>query len=242
MATATASSYSVLTLGEAGGSRGRARVRARRPDRSRHGRRGRVYVRRDLDINSFGVNAFYQAESGALVIGEHEEVGPGASGHEELYVVVEGGATFTVDGEEVDAPRGTAVFVRTRHEALGARDRGRHDRARRRRQARRGVEPEPRRVDGRLLGLYRDKDYEGALAMLRSALEAHPGNALILYNIACMEACLGHGEAALRAARRIGRRVAEVQAAGRRGRGLRRAARRPALPGARRRGGVSVRR
>ena len=31
--------------------------------------------------------------------------------HEELYVVVQGHATFTVDGEEVDAPAGTLVFV-----------------------------------------------------------------------------------------------------------------------------------
>ena len=46
-------------------------------------------------------------------------------------------------------------------------------------------------------GLYREKDYEGALAILLKALEAHPGNALILYNIACMESCLAHADAAL---------------------------------------------
>ena len=33
------------------------------------------------------------------------------SGHEELYLVVHGHATFTVDGEEVDAPAGTIVFL-----------------------------------------------------------------------------------------------------------------------------------
>lgn len=32
--------------------------------------------------------------------------------HEEVYVVIEGRATFTVDGEEVDAPAGTVIFVK----------------------------------------------------------------------------------------------------------------------------------
>jgi quercetin dioxygenase-like cupin family protein len=52
-----------------------------------------------------------QGQSGAFVVGEQDALGPGASGHEELYVVVAGACTFTVDGEDVDAPRGTAVFV-----------------------------------------------------------------------------------------------------------------------------------
>jgi hypothetical protein len=33
-------------------------------------------------------------------------------GHEELFAVTSGHAVFTVDGEEVDAPAGTLVFVR----------------------------------------------------------------------------------------------------------------------------------
>ena len=143
------------------------------------------------------MNAFYQAQSGAIVIGEHEEVGPGASGHEELYVVVEGAATFTVDGEETEAPRGTAIFVRpgTKRSARATEDGtivlvvgGTPGEA---------WTPSPGESMGGFFGRYRDKDYEGALAILRTALEAHPGNALILYNIACMEACLGNGEAAL---------------------------------------------
>ena len=35
----------------------------------------------------------------------------GAQRHEELYVVLAGRATFSVDGEDVDAPAGTLVFV-----------------------------------------------------------------------------------------------------------------------------------
>ena len=33
-------------------------------------------------------------------------------GHEELFAVMSGHAVFTVDGEDIDAPAGTLVFVR----------------------------------------------------------------------------------------------------------------------------------
>jgi hypothetical protein len=46
------------------------------------------------------------------VVGEHDEISLGASGQEELYLVVSGAATFNVDGERVDAPTGTLVSVR----------------------------------------------------------------------------------------------------------------------------------
>ena len=89
--TTTKTSYSVLSLDEAAAAaaeRGFGLDPAPGPEA---GRRGRVSVRRDLEIGSFGVNAFYQAKSGAPLVGEHDEVGPGASGHEELYVIVQGG-------------------------------------------------------------------------------------------------------------------------------------------------------
>jgi hypothetical protein len=194
MATATASSYSVISLGEA------AEAAAERgfglgPASPDDGRRGRVYVRRDFDITSFGVNAFYQGVSDAPVIGEHEERGPGASGHEELYVVVEGGATFTIDGAEVDAPAGTAVFVPagTKRSALAKEDGtivlvvgGTPGQA---------WSKSPGESMAGFFSAYREKDYAGALAILRKGLEEHPGNALMLYNVACMEACLGHTDA-----------------------------------------------
>jgi mannose-6-phosphate isomerase-like protein (cupin superfamily) len=43
------------------------------------------------------------------------------SGQEELYVVLDGNATFEVDGETVEAPTGTFVFVRpeSRRKATG---------------------------------------------------------------------------------------------------------------------------
>jgi hypothetical protein len=72
-------------------------------------KRGRAYpVREHMGIHSFGVNAFTPSEDGTL-INDHDEAG---SGQEELYIVLDGHATFEVDGETVDAPAGTMVYVR----------------------------------------------------------------------------------------------------------------------------------
>jgi mannose-6-phosphate isomerase-like protein (cupin superfamily) len=67
-----------------------------------------IPVREHLGIHAFGVNAFTAGEDGTLV-GEHDESGPG---QEELYIVLEGSATFEIDGEAVDAPEGTFIFIR----------------------------------------------------------------------------------------------------------------------------------
>jgi tetratricopeptide (TPR) repeat protein len=69
-------------------------------------------LRSTLGISSFGINAWRATEPGQQMIGDHDELGDGAGGHEELYLVVSGRATFTVDGETIDAPTGTIVFVR----------------------------------------------------------------------------------------------------------------------------------
>ena len=81
-------------------------------------RRGRdIPVREHLGIHAFGVNAFTPSDEGILV-SEHDEVG---SGQEELYIVLDGNATFELDGETVDAPAGTFVYVPpgTRRKATG---------------------------------------------------------------------------------------------------------------------------
>jgi Cupin domain len=81
-------------------------------------RRGRdIPVREHLGIRAFGVNAFTPGEDGTL-IGEHDEAG---TGQEELYLVLDGKATFEIDGETVDAPAGTFVFVppESRRKATG---------------------------------------------------------------------------------------------------------------------------
>jgi len=69
-------------------------------------------IRSVLGIESFGINAWRATEAGQQIIGEHDELGSGAGGHEELYFVLSGRATFTVDGERVDAPAGSILFVK----------------------------------------------------------------------------------------------------------------------------------
>ena len=65
-------------------------------------------VRRRFGIEAFGVNAYTATNAGDRVVEEHHE----RDGHEELYFVAEGSATFAVGDEEIDAPAGTFVFVR----------------------------------------------------------------------------------------------------------------------------------
>jgi quercetin dioxygenase-like cupin family protein len=66
-------------------------------------------IRRTLGVSAFGVNAWTASEDGGQIIEEHEEASGAA--HEELYIVVSGQATFTLDGEKVAAPAGTLVHV-----------------------------------------------------------------------------------------------------------------------------------
>src|SRR5215475_16032268 len=182
MAT-TETSYRVLSL----------------PQEAREGDDDRVFIRlrRTLDPGACGASASYQANTGEDVIGEHDELGPGADGHEELYVVVQGDATFTLDDDEIDAPHGTVVFVPpgTTRKAVAKSDEtivlavgGRRGEAYR-------LPPGAELFD--FFEHYNEKDWEGALAACHVALEKYPGNALILYNVACMQSMLGEGDEAI---------------------------------------------
>jgi quercetin dioxygenase-like cupin family protein len=64
-------------------------------------------LRRTLGIEAFGTNA-YVAGPGEDVIEEHSEEN---LGHEEIYVVLRGRATFTIDDTTHDAPAGTVVHL-----------------------------------------------------------------------------------------------------------------------------------
>jgi tetratricopeptide (TPR) repeat protein len=160
--------------------------------------RGYIRLRADLDIAAFGASAAYQKKAGEVLIREHDEVGPGSDGHEELYVVVQGSAKFTVDGDELDAPQGTAVFVRnpaSKRQAVAESDGtivlaigGRRGEAYR---------LSPGASLREFFRLHGEKDYEGAMTECEKALETYPGNALILYNIACLENLLGRPDDAL---------------------------------------------
>ena len=57
-------------------------------------------VRRRFGISAFGSNAYSAEKAGQRVIEEHSE----RDGHEEMYVVLRGRATFTLGDDELDAP------------------------------------------------------------------------------------------------------------------------------------------
>lgn len=64
-------------------------------------------VRRRLGIHAFGTNAYTAEKAGDRVVEEHHE----RDGHEELYFVARGRATFLLGDEEIDAPAGTFVHA-----------------------------------------------------------------------------------------------------------------------------------
>ena len=183
MATATAKAYDVVALDDI------------EPGPEHDGRVPRN-IRRHFDIQGFGVRA-NRAVGDGFVVGEHDELGVGATRQEELYLVLSGKATFNIDGEPVYAKAGTLVFVRdpavtrsaiakeegTTILAIG------------------GIPGEPFRlsVGEAMHGMwapYNEGDYQGALDALEPVAEERP-EALVLFNVACMEARLGRTDDAI---------------------------------------------
>jgi tetratricopeptide (TPR) repeat protein len=159
-------------------------------------------VRRTLGIRAFGINA-YAADAGHEVVETHDELGGGAGGHEELYVVVSGHARFTIDGEEVDAPAGTLVFLpepAARRGASAVQD-GTTVLA---------IGGEPGRPYAVSAWEHffvaehqsREGDHAAAVATVREALPEHDGNAALHYNLACFLARDGRLDDALAELRR----------------------------------------
>ena len=68
-------------------------------------------IRHHFGITAFGINVLTAEKPGDPVVEEHTEVDASGTQHEEIYFVFAGSATFTVDGETVDAPTGTFVCV-----------------------------------------------------------------------------------------------------------------------------------
>ncbi|TML08811.1 MAG: hypothetical protein E6G41_01355 [Actinobacteria bacterium] len=152
-------------------------------------------LRHTLGIRAFGMNAYTAAKAGDLVVEEHTEE---SMGHEEVYVVLAGRATFTLDGEEFDAPTGTVVHLAdpkvkrvaraaeagTRVLAVGGPPGA-------------AFEPSPWEPAFRAEALARASDPEGAVAIVREALAQYPDNPSMLYNAACFEALAGHHDDAI---------------------------------------------
>jgi len=148
-------------------------------------------IRRRFGITAFGTNA-YTAHAGQRLIEEHSE----QDGHQEMYVVLRGRATFLLGDDEVDALPGTIVFVRpgTRRGALAAED----GTAVLAVGAKPGVvfEPSPWE-DVFAANSYADAgDLEQARKLVDGALDKHPDVWQGHYNAACLEARLGDRERA----------------------------------------------
>jgi hypothetical protein len=155
-------------------------------------------VRLHFGIESFGVNAYSARDAGDHVIEEHDELGSGAGRHEELYFVVSGHAMFELAGEQVDAPAGTLVFVRD-------------PAVRRAATAKEGettvlvvgavsghaFEPSPWEAWLAAKPLLDSGHPEAGIDVFKEALERHPGNPNVLYNLACFEALAGRADDAL---------------------------------------------
>jgi hypothetical protein len=67
-------------------------------------------IRHHLGIGAFGAGSWH-GDAGVELIEAHTELDENTDGHEELYLVVSGSATFTVAGETLEAPAGTLVAV-----------------------------------------------------------------------------------------------------------------------------------
>jgi tetratricopeptide (TPR) repeat protein len=152
-------------------------------------------LRHTLGVEAFGINAYTAANAGDEVVEHHSET---KLGHQEIYVVVSGHATFHVDDEEVDAPVGTCVFLDDPRERRGAV----------------AVEPgttvlavggkpgEAFRVSAweyafRAIAAHRAGRSDEARAIMAESRVLYPDDSTTLYNAACFEALDGEHDAAL---------------------------------------------
>ena len=173
--------------------------------------RERLDVRGDLGISAFGINAVRIPGAGALVR-EHTEVAFGSSGQEELYIVLNGSATFVLDGEEVETAPGSLVYVRpeVRRSAVASDEGttllivgGTPGRA---------YEVPPAEA-AEAFAAYNAGDFETAVEKQRAAVKQVPENLIVLFNLACFEARAGKTDDAiqhLQAAVEADRGVAEL--------------------------------
>jgi tetratricopeptide (TPR) repeat protein len=160
-------------------------------------------IRSMLGIESFGINAWRATQAAQQIIGEHDELGPGAGRHEELYIVLSGRATFTLDGETVPAPAGSLVYVgdpavkrsavadeaTTEILVVGGRP-----------GAPFSVSPWERSAEA--LRLWTTQEWGRAIELLQTQHADDPENANVLYNLACAESRDGRVDDALRHLRR----------------------------------------
>jgi len=151
-------------------------------------------LRRHFGITAFGINAYTATEVGQDVVEEHTEE---RLGHEELYLVVSGRATFVLDGEEVEVLAGSVVFLRDPKVKRYARaeEAGTTVLAV-------GGKPGSHEISGweYFFAAYAiaDEDLDGALAQLEAGLAEKPDHPPLHYHLACINARAGRLDEARR--------------------------------------------
>ena len=149
-------------------------------------------VRHHLGITAFGTNAWTAAREGDRLMPEHRE----DEATEELYVVLRGRARFEIDGDSVDAPQGTLVFVRPEgNRTAFAEEAGTTV------LAVGSTVGQPYEAGGwevwaEFQPAYEAGDYDTLIDRAREPVEAS-GLAAPLYNLACCEALAGRKEDAI---------------------------------------------
>jgi quercetin dioxygenase-like cupin family protein len=151
-------------------------------------------LRRTLGVHAFGINA-YTAAAGEDVVERHTEE---TLGHEEIYLVLSGRATFTLGEETVEAAAGSLVFIRDplvrRHAradedgttvvAIGGK-------------AGDAYTPSAWEAFFATERFRASSDHASAIMELEQALEAHPDHAGIVYTLGCWKAMAGEADDAL---------------------------------------------
>ena len=148
-------------------------------------------VRHHLGITAFGSNA-WTADEGQRLMPEHEE----DPGSEELYVVLRGRARFEIDGEAVDAPQGTLVFVEPQTNRTAFAEEAGTTVLAVGSMVGKPYEAGGWEVWAQFHPLYDAGEYEALIDQARETLEAS-GYASPLYNLACCEALAGRKEDAI---------------------------------------------
>jgi len=151
-------------------------------------------VRHHFGITSFGVNTWTGHEAGDRIINEHDEEGE----DEELYFVWRGRARFEIDGEAVDAPAGTYVFV-----TPGSKRTAFAEEPETTILVAGGIPGQAHTASGweiwaQVNPLYLAGRYEEAADRGRELVEANPGYPNPLYNLACCESLAGRPADAVR--------------------------------------------
>jgi tetratricopeptide (TPR) repeat protein len=157
-------------------------------------------IRHHLGVTAFGVTAWTAHMAGEVVINARDEDDPTAD--QELFLVLRGHAEFEVEGDGLDAPAGTLVFVppNSKRRALAIEKEttvlaveGTPGKA----YAARGWE-----LWAPVAPMYQEGRYSEVANRLRDLVEISPQYPMLWFNLACCESQSGQTSAALEHVRR----------------------------------------